>query len=251
MTTPFTDAELDHLLNFVGYGNLAAGIWFLGMEEAGGGEANLRARLGFHAVEDLAGAHRRLGVTKHHWGRKVIQRTWRGMCVVMLALAGRSVTRQTIREYQADELGRSHGDTLLAELMPIPKAKVHRWGYEALIPQLASRADYYARVKPRRVRLLRRLLAERQPRVVIAYGKGFWGDYHALFPDVALAERGPFMIGEAGDTLVVLAPHFASRAMNGRFLELAELIADTAGESPWHSPRHSLHMPIDDPRAPR
>jgi hypothetical protein len=28
--------ELQHLLDFVGYGELSAPVWFLGMEEAGG-----------------------------------------------------------------------------------------------------------------------------------------------------------------------------------------------------------------------
>ena len=30
--------ELEHLLNFIGYGRLDTPVWFLGMEEAGGGE---------------------------------------------------------------------------------------------------------------------------------------------------------------------------------------------------------------------
>jgi hypothetical protein len=38
MTKPLTDPELDYLLSFVGYGNLDADVWFLGMVEAGGGE---------------------------------------------------------------------------------------------------------------------------------------------------------------------------------------------------------------------
>ncbi len=45
MGSPLTDSELDHLLNFIGYGTLDADVWFLGMEEAGGGEANIRAEL--------------------------------------------------------------------------------------------------------------------------------------------------------------------------------------------------------------
>lgn len=86
MTTSITDSELEHLLNFIGYGKLNADVWFLGMEEAGGGEANIRARLKFHKVEDCAQAHKFLGITKHHAGKKVIQRTWWGMCYIMLRL---------------------------------------------------------------------------------------------------------------------------------------------------------------------
>jgi hypothetical protein len=42
MTKPLTDHELEYLLKYIGYGNLDGDIWFLGMEEAGGGEANIR-----------------------------------------------------------------------------------------------------------------------------------------------------------------------------------------------------------------
>jgi hypothetical protein len=44
LNTALTDIELNHLCDFVGYGTLSAKVWFPGMEEAGGGENNLRAR---------------------------------------------------------------------------------------------------------------------------------------------------------------------------------------------------------------
>jgi len=40
MTKPLTDTELDYLLNFIGNGTLGADVWFLGIEEAGGGDDN-------------------------------------------------------------------------------------------------------------------------------------------------------------------------------------------------------------------
>ena len=72
MSLPLSDSDLDHLLNFIGYGRLEADVWFLGMEEAGGGEANIRARLKFRPVEDNAEEHKMLGVTHLHWGRRKI-----------------------------------------------------------------------------------------------------------------------------------------------------------------------------------
>ncbi|MGB3715132.1 MAG: hypothetical protein WA996_11950 [Candidatus Promineifilaceae bacterium] len=97
MTRPVTDFELEHLLNFIGYGTLDADVWFLGMEEAGGGEANVRTRLKFRPVEDNAEVRRLLGVTKLQWGIRVIQRIWRGMCFIMLRLEGKGSTRKKLR----------------------------------------------------------------------------------------------------------------------------------------------------------
>ncbi len=126
MTKTLTDTGLEHLLTFIGYGTLDADIWFLGMEEAGGGETNIRTRLKFHPVMDNAEAHKMFGVTYLHWGKRKIQRTWRGMCYIMLCLEGNEPTAENIRAYQAEKLGRYGGNTLLTELMPIPKPKVRR-----------------------------------------------------------------------------------------------------------------------------
>jgi len=37
-TPPLTDAQLNHLLAFIGYGSLQADVWFVGMEEGGGSD---------------------------------------------------------------------------------------------------------------------------------------------------------------------------------------------------------------------
>jgi hypothetical protein len=76
---------------------------------------------------DCAEAHKLLGIEKHHWGRKIIQRTWRGMCYIMLGLEEKRITPDSIRNYQADLLGRIGGNTLLVELMPIPKPALGQW----------------------------------------------------------------------------------------------------------------------------
>jgi hypothetical protein len=126
-----TDEQLEHLLDFIGYGRLGADVWFLGMEEAGGGEANIRTRLKFGQVEDCAEAHKLLGITKHHWGKQIIQRTWRGMCYIILRLENQEPHAENIRNYQAEKLGRFSGNTLLCELMPIPKPGIGKLGWSS------------------------------------------------------------------------------------------------------------------------
>jgi hypothetical protein len=224
MVQPLTDEQLDYLLDFVGYGTLDADVWFLGMEEAGGGEENIRTRLNFQTVEDCAKAHKLLDVTKLHWGKRIIQRTWRGMCYIMLRLQGQEPTRNNIRDYQAEKLGRFGGTTLLTELMPIPKPKLSGWEYEEFIPQFSSREEYYRLVKPRRVRYLRRLIDQYKPRVVIGYGKGFWAEYKALFEGFRFLTNDQFEVAFDGTTLVILTGHFTARTMNGKFDDVVSII---------------------------
>jgi hypothetical protein len=218
-------------MGFVGYGKPSSPVWFLGMEEAGGGEDNLRRRLGFGVFEDLKEGHRKLGIFKHHERGREIQRTWRGMCVVMLRLAGQEVTPSQIRSYQAEQLGRESGATFLAELMPLPKPSVGDWGYESLLPQFSSREDYYNRIMPKRIQYLRAIIAKCSPLAVIAYGKGYWPNFRSLFPGARFESVSIFEVS-GPRPLAVLCPHFTSRAMNGRFDELAELVRSALDASP-------------------
>lgn len=222
--TPFTDDEVEHLLQFIGYGTLHADVWFVGMEEAGGGEANLRTRLQFHVVEDCANAHRLLGITKHHWGAKVIQPTWAGLARVMLALEGVPPTTEHMRDYQANERGRHDGRTLLTELLPIPKPALATWSYGHILPQFPTREAYGRDVKPRRIAYLRRLLAQHQPRFVVCYGKAYWQDYRTLFPHARFTTRDQFAVATVDRTRVVLTGHFAARSMNNKHAAVAALL---------------------------
>ncbi len=224
MSVPLSNEELDHLLAFVGYGTPDADVWFLGMEEAGGGEDNIRTRLEFQTVEDNAEAHKMLEITKHHWGRRVIQRTWRAMCYIMLRLENQEPSTENIRRYQAEQLGRSQGNTLLTELMPIPKPSVGSWGYEELISQFSSREDYYQQIRPRRVQLLRQLVAQHNPQVIIAYGKAFWPDYKGIFSDMTFRTNDQFEVASQDGLLVILTAHFTARTMNGKLDDLVNIV---------------------------
>ena len=82
----------------------------------------------------------------------------------MLKLNDQPADSESIRRYQAESLGRFAGQTLLAELMPIPKPSIGAWVYESLIPQFRSREDYYQQIKPRRLAMLHGLLRGHRPR---------------------------------------------------------------------------------------
>ncbi len=226
MENSLTDKQLERLLEFIGYGVLNAEYWFLGMEEGGGGEDNVRARLKFKQLEDCAEAHKILGITKHHFGKRIIQQTWRGMCYIMLRLINEEPNAENIRNYQAEKLGRFNGNTLLYELMPLPKPSISKWGYEKLIPQFKSRIEYYEKVRPQRIKLLQKLYKENTPKVVIAYGKSSWDDYKELFPGVKFIKQDQFLVGEDKDTKIVFTGHFTAKIMNGKFDDVVSIVTD-------------------------
>jgi hypothetical protein len=179
----------------------------------------------------LSEAHKILGITKHHLGKKIIQRTWRGMCYIMLGLEKKKIDTESIRNYQADYLGRFQGNTLLCELMPIPKPRINDWGYEKLIPQFTSRDEYFQVVKPRRIKYLRNLINQYRPKIVIGYGQGknetYWQAYKELFPNIKFLQSGQFLVARDKNMVVVLTDHFTARTMNGKLDEVVSIIKNS------------------------
>ena len=221
MNKALTQNQLDHLLKFVGYGRLDADIWFLVMEETGGSEENLRARLKFEQIEDLAKAHQLHGITKD-------QNSWRGTCEIMLRLDDKTPDDGMIQEYQSERLGQPHGATLLCALMPIPKSGSADWGYTTLLPQYETRQACYEALKPDRLDLFRQLVEEYHPKIVIGCGKEYWDDYQELFNQFKFSSNDQFLVGWDTDTVVILTDQFDEPSMEGKFDEVVKIIRENA-----------------------
>jgi len=223
-----TEKQLEHLLEFIGYGRLNADIWFLGMEENGGSEHNIGARLKFEQVEDLANAQHLLGITKYHSSEKVIHGLWGCMSEIMLRLEDKKTDDESIRNYQSGFLGRNHGATLLCTLMPIPKLETEEWGYETLLPQFASRQACYEALKADRMSFFRDLVDEYRPKIVIGYGRETWAEYQEIFNQFKFTENNEFLVGWDTDTVVILTDQLDAQELAGKFDEVVAIIRENA-----------------------
>ena len=275
---PLTQAQVDVLLTFEGFGRLDAPVWFLGMEEAGDNPQLLHTRATWQPVMDLRDAHvESLGIEKHHRvniASVVLQSTWRPMCVLMvlgdapelyvpfpanfskLARAERQPFLQQrrrlvgeVRRYQSTCLGRGseQGQTLLCELLPIPKPAENVYPFANVLPMWMDHPHYKADVLPSRKELLANRLVQHPPEIVVAYGKAFWDDYRNLFPETPFAganeeqckqlpswfpdgkapdkKHSKILFGQHGDrTLVVLTRHLTRVNDYARLAELASLL---------------------------
>jgi hypothetical protein len=68
-------------------------------------------------------------------------------------------------------LGRSNGETLLAELMPLPAKNITTWYANDLnILELRSRREYREALAPARIAHLKGKILQHQPHVAIFYG---------------------------------------------------------------------------------
>lgn len=223
MTTALLQPEgWDRIENFIGFGNPTARYVFLGMEEGLLSEENLvtdlSARSRYEPYMDLYDAQAKLVDTAKYFGEDPKnQSTWRPMCDLMLRLThgvAQPSKEQRLR-YQADELGRKHGQTLLAELMPYPRksADPALWPY-ARFGRFPDYESYRRELLDKRLALLRSVLAlQCERKLVVASGKGDWPEFKKLF-DANWTFAGPFEWTRIGKLAVVLTPQLSTRAFN-------------------------------------
>lgn len=221
MNKPLTQKQLDHVMDFIGYGRLDADIWFFVMEESGGSEENIRARLKFEQLEDLATTRQIPDTSNQHTA-------WRGMCEIMLRLDGKTPDAESLLAYQSDHLGNRKGATLLCALIPIPQSYSAGWAYPKLLPQFASQQACAEALKPERLDLFRKLVEEHNPKIAIGIGKEHWADYQELFNQFKFSEHDQFLMGWDTDTVVILTDHFEAPEMEGKFGELVAIIRENA-----------------------
>jgi hypothetical protein len=154
------------------------------------------------------------------------------MSEFMLRLGG--LTEQTTedrRNYQVEKLGRTNGDTLLLELLPIPKRSIDTWGYEDLFPMYPDKRSYEVEQLPLRKQMISNLIGQHRPKLVVAYGKDYWGHYKELITPAQFQDVNGFPVGQNSDTTMILTHFWTSRSMNNRMIPLVDTAIAVCGES--------------------
>lgn len=216
--------QLRPVLQFLGYGNPRALVWFVGLEEGlpvgADVAAHLLVRSAFPKVLDCATAHRALGIHNLHGleGATVsVQSTWRQMSYLMLALSGMTEEgARRVADYQANHLGAKGGQSFLVELMPLPRSRQISWPYAELFDDVwANNREYQQAVWPLRRDALRSALERYAPKLVVCYGGGPLATKRfeeLVAPDVL--EHLPdttFRIAYRRGRVVLHVPHFSQR----------------------------------------
>jgi hypothetical protein len=228
----FTKAEWDQLLSQVGNGNPDAPLWFLGMEEGLDEkriclECNLRWRLDqFKQPFDTLTNHFLAPWMMDTEGRPKSPRTstWRIMAKIARYSAGAEDWQSTPKanDYVLKCLGTATGQTLLLELLPLPKRCHEHWPaiYDERFP--GDITKYWSEMlddHPNRIDRLRSLAREHKPKRVICYGSGNWYQYKRIFQrcewtQYKLGPRVRAEIGKIEGTTIVLSPFFSHRALS-------------------------------------
>jgi hypothetical protein len=187
--------------NFIGFGNEDGNVLFLGTEEGlletlVSGNAATPVRI--PRTADLRADYSPDASRYFFWRLPKSQRTWRAMSHLMLRRQGiDDPTADQLYSYQAEQLGRVDGETLLSELLP-------KWTQtldEARVREMQAH----------HVRLLRDVIGNSKFEIVVAHGQeSDWAAYKDVFGIKRWTERGEFAFANVNDQRIVLAPHLGS-----------------------------------------
>ena len=131
MTQDLARDAIANILGFIGYGNLAAPLWFIGLEEGLGGmdnadiATNLVARGRFDETMDLAQSHMTLVERGRPYDLSQRDRftpVWLWMARFARAIEGAPDWQdlELAKKYVRNRLGRSDGSTFFTYGSPIP-----------------------------------------------------------------------------------------------------------------------------------
>ena len=173
-------SEIANILGFLGYGNPAGPIWFVGIEEGLGGqteadsEQNWLARGTFEPIMDLYDAHMRLCANGNKIDITTMKRlpqAWLWMARIALAHNGFSEweNQSAVTNYVCSKLGRKSEGTFLTELSPVPRASGNDQRWKKAV-DLNDR-KVVDLIEGRR-RTLQKLLSEHRPDLIVSYGTG-------------------------------------------------------------------------------
>ena len=225
----------ERIKNFWGYGNLESRVWFVGMEEGYNEKTeSLEARFRSTAGKQVFDVFESLKGDEGHvvWFKKGArtQPTYRPLIFLLLYMrTGKTPSLEDIRQYQIEEFGRASSDMAALELMPLPSKSINErdWIYAPFgIEGLSSRKEYLKTYKPERVRALRELIKQHEPRLVVFYSLTYLNDWKQVV-GIPMEEAIPGMLYAASDgrTLYAVVPHSVARGISrNHWKEMAEAI---------------------------
>ena len=182
--------EIDRILGFLGYGNLAAPLWFIGLEEGIGGMGdsdvrhNLKARGQWAPVMDLPQSHMTLvqaGAPYDIRHRPSFTQVWTWISKFAQAYHGASNwdDLSAAKAYVRDRLGRSGGDVFMTYAMPIPESGLHTREWTDFLHRNGGSPNQALAL---RRFVLRALIEQHRPKIVICHGTTQTTAYQSLLP---------------------------------------------------------------------
>lgn len=226
---------------FLGYGNLDAPFWFIGMEEGGGNsfiEINNRINYwisgGKKELEDVAHYHEKLGMGCFFNSKPKNQSTWNKLIRIMLAYNGEETSLQNVKLFQSSRFGRENSNNCLIELFPLPSPSTGKWLYSELskILWLQTRKEYKQHLLNSRVGNIKNKIAAHRPKLIVCYGNNSeYRDYWSMIADdkfeqIEIDGKTAY-ISECNGTFLIVVNHPVSTGITNDYFHQVGKFAQT------------------------
>lgn len=242
MTNISHDVVLHYLDNFFGHGNLKSQLWFIGKEH--GGDNTFQSKIQRFMAWDKLGRGYTIDSSKfgtymagHDKWQKTgrIQATWGKLIQFILAYNDSEYGREAVSNFQLSSLGLDDSNHCILELMPLAAKSKNDWIYAehlSAIDFLKDRETYFRVLAPKRAHVLRTLVHQFQPAVVLFYSTDSdYLPYWNLIADVEnwheIEIRPGFKVkmAQSGASIFLITPHPTRHGIKGEdFPSLARLV---------------------------
>ena len=224
------DKFLEHFIwTYYGSGNYAGNYWFIGMEE-GGGTTFKRVQkrletwqtLGEEELVDLYDFHAGINYLDYFKDPVKLQHTWMQQARIILASKGLPSTREQIRTYQRNIIGRKNSESCLLELLPLPSPNTSTWHYNqwSTLSYLKDRKAYREYCIPRRIDHIQTQIKIHLPKVVVFFSTSYTPYWQQIAGKaVSFQDKEGFSLGKSASTTFVICKHPAARGIPNAYFE--------------------------------
>ncbi len=227
-----------------GFGSYEAPVWLVGpgANHLGGTAEEVEQRLaGWHRrgqreMDDLYALHAASGDVGWFTPNPRVERSWSRLSRLALSLKGERITDDSVKSYQAEQLGRhANKDVGLISLLTA-NAVSKPWPFTSSpVGYLANPDRYLDRFMVRRARHIRSRLRRHQPGLVVFYDKthaDIWTNIAGV--TFAPTELPSCRAARTEGTLFMLVRHPESIGTTNRYFEQAGELAATILEAKTH-----------------
>ena len=175
---------------FLGYGNIKAPIWFIGMEPGSPDNKkllekffNVWADRNKPAIDDVKASHLQIGhshYTRFFEKPVIYERTWGGLIKILFAIDGNNeFTIEDVKKYQRDKFGQLNSNHCILELFALPakNIKAQYWDKHYRKHFNITKAEFFNKQLKNRISILKNLIIKNKPKSIIFYGtsyKNYW-----------------------------------------------------------------------------
>lgn len=165
---PFSEDDTYTLLNFAGYGQPEADLWFITFEQDLPTDADAHSFLNFDQTISKEDAVSETDSDEDQFNKAVLNGQGLIISELILKLIGKPYTESKVVDYFSQQLLASDGNSFLTPFYPIPIDKNDIQDFSESHPLFSSYDAYIQKAKKLRAEFIQELINQFSPKTVIA-----------------------------------------------------------------------------------